>query len=376
MAEPLKNSFGPVVAEKIARMIEAAYPSFDSAAFLARSLDGFEDLELTPRARQVAQAMAEYLPADRARALEIVIASLGPEIEGSELTGMDSFIYLPHVFLVADQGVEHFEMAMLAQYELTKRFTAEFSIRAYLEKYPEETLARLQTWATDRNVHVRRLVSEGSRPRLPWAPRLRRFEKDPAPVLDLLERLKDDDEEYVRRSVANNLNDIAKDHPEIVVQTAQRWWFDADSDGRRMIRHALRTLIKQGHEGALAVLGYSRDSPAEILAVRCTPDSVAIGGKVRLEIEVGNPSTARAAALVDYRVHFVKSNGSTSPKVFKGGELDFGPGENATIRKTLSVAQQTTRSHYPGKHRIEILLIGRIYPGDSFELTAGESGLL
>lgn len=370
MAEPLKNLFGPEVAEKIARTIEAEYPSFDSAGFLALALDGYEELELTPRARQIATALAEHLPADRRRALEIVIASLGPEIEGSELTGMDLFIYLPHVFFIGEHGLEHFELAMLAQYEVTKRFTAEFSIRAYLERYPEETLARLREWSADPNVHVRRLVSEGSRPRLPWAQRLRRFQEDPTPVLELLELLKDDDEEYVRRSVANNLNDISKDHPERVVETTRRWWSDASPDGRRMIRHALRTLVKQGDAGALAVLGYGRDSPAAIEAFRCTPGVLSIGGKIRLEIEVANPSSEPAAALVDIRVHFVKANGSTSPKVFKGGELHLEPEERATVRKTISVAQHSTRTHYPGEHRIEVLLNGGAHDGGSFELTA------
>ncbi len=369
MAEPLKNSFGPEVPKRIARMIEAAYPGFDSDAFLEHALDRYDRLELTPRAKQIAAAMAIYLSADRRRALEILIASLGPEIEDSELQGMDSFVYLPHVYFIAEHGLEHFEVAMRAQYEITKRFTAEFSIRAYLERYPAETLARLRTWAGDPNVHVRRLVSEGSRPRLPWAPRLRRFQEDPTPVLELLELLKDDEEEYVRRSVANCLNDISKDHSERVVETTRRWWPHAGRDARRMIRHALRTLVKQGHAAALDVLGYGGDSPAVIKAVRCIPESVSIGGKVRLEIMVANPSEDAAAALVDIRVYFVKANGSTSPKVFKGGELDLGPGEQAVVRKTLSVAQLSTRTHYPGRHTVEVLLNGRTHPGGGFELT-------
>jgi 3-methyladenine DNA glycosylase AlkC len=152
---------------------------------------------------------------------------------------------------------------MRAQYELTKRFTAEFSIRAFLEADPVATLERLEEWATDPNVHVRRLVSEGTRPRLPWAPRLPRFVEDPQPVLRLLEMLKDDPELYVRRSVANNLNDIAKDHPDLVVEVCARWSLQASPERRWLIRHGLRTLVKQGHEGALAVLGYGRGSPAE-----------------------------------------------------------------------------------------------------------------
>ena len=136
---------------------------------------------------------------------------------------MDVFIYLPHVFFVAKFGVGHFEASMRAQYELTQRFTAEYSIRGFLERYPERTLARLREWAGDANAHVRRLVSEGTRPRLPWAPRLRAFQDDPQPVLELLELLKDDPELYVRRSVANNLNDIGKDNPTALIDTCRHW---------------------------------------------------------------------------------------------------------------------------------------------------------
>ena len=136
-----------------------------------------------------------------------------------------------------------------------------------------------------------------------------------------------------------------------------------------MIRHALRTLIKQGNPGALGVLGYGSDSPVVVEAVRCTPESLPIGGKVLLEIEVANPSEDPAGALVDLRVHFVKANGSTSPKVFKGGELQLGPGEQAVVRKKLSVAQHSTRKHYPGRHTLEVLLNGTAHPGGGFDLT-------
>ena len=179
-------------------------------------------------ARHISDALAEFLPADRSRALRLILDSLDTEHDADDLNGMEGFRYLPFVFFVADHGLITSSTAMAAQYELTKRFTAEFSIRAYLEHHPEATLDRLHESARDPNVHVRRLVSEGTRPRLPWAPRLRAFQEDPGPVVDLLELLRDDPEEYVRRSVANNLNDIAKDHPDLTVEIARRWWSDGD----------------------------------------------------------------------------------------------------------------------------------------------------
>jgi len=370
MAEPLKNSFGSDVARVIADMVDAVYPDFDRERFISLAVDGFEDLELTPRARQVSDALAATLPEDRQRAMEIIEASLGSETESAELTGMETFRYLPFVFFVADHGLDHFETAMTTQYELTKRFTAEFSIRAYVDRYPEATLDRLRVWASDDNVHVRRLVSEGTRPRLPWAPRLRRFQEDPRPVLELLEMLKDDDEEYVRRSVANNLNDISKDHPDIAVETAANWWTD-DPNTRRLVRHGLRTLIKAGDVGALGVLGYGPESPVRFRSLVIEPTTVSIGESVRLTAEVENQGTESGEALIDFVVHFVKANGSSSPKVFKGGERTVPPGGTAVVSKRVSVAQLSTRTHYPGVHGVVVQVNGVTSPRGEFVITPG-----
>ncbi len=368
MAEPLKNSFGADIPVRIAEMIQAVHPQFDSSGFIRDSLDGYELLELTPRARRISDVLAQFLPESREEAIEVVIAALGFEIDKSELTGMGSFIYFPFVLFVADYGLDCFETSMLAQYELTKRFTAEFSIRAFIERYPKATLRRLTEWTSDPNVHVRRLVSEGTRPRLPWAPRLRSFQADPSPVIRLLRQLKADPEEYVRRSVANNLNDISKDHPDLVVRVAQEWWPKADANGRRLIRHGLRTLIKAGDAGALAVIGYGPDSPILVRTASAQPQRLSIGDRVRLEVRLENPSDVEAGALVDLRVYFVKANGSTSPKVFKGAELKIAPGGQAAVGKSISVAQHTTRKHYPGVHRFEVMLNGITHPGTKFEI--------
>jgi hypothetical protein len=193
--------------------------------------------------------------------------------------------------------------------------------------------------------------------------------EDPAPVLELLEILKDDPVEYVRRSVANNLNDIAKDHPDIVIEVAGRWWADGDRNRRRLVRHGLRTLIKAGNAGALDVLGYGANSPVKVVSATIEPAQVSIGDKVKIEIEVDNPSKQTAGALVDLRVHFVKANGSTSPKVFKGAELELEPGGQGTVRKSVSVAQHSTRTHYPGEHLVEVMINGAIEPVGSFMLS-------
>lgn len=367
MAEPLKDRFGRDVPPRIATMIEAVHPDFPTAAFINRALDGYDDLELTPRARQIAHALAEHLPADPQQAIAILVASIGPPIE--HLEGMEPFVYLPHVFFVAEYGVACLEASLAAQYELTQRLTAEFSIRTFIDHYPDETLARLRQWTRDPNVHVRRLVSEGTRPRLPWAPRLRRFQLDPTPVVALLELLKDDPEPYVRRSVANNLNDIAKDHPDVVIAVCRRWLEDASAERRALVKHGLRTLVKQGHPDALALLGFQSGTPVVVERLTVEPEAVTIGDRVRIQVDLRNPDAEPRSVLVDLRVHFVKANGSLRPKVFKGSTLDLAPGATGRIRTTVSLAQHTTRTHYPGRHLVETLVNGTTMGSAWFTVT-------
>ncbi|MGI9605137.1 MAG: DNA alkylation repair protein [Acidimicrobiales bacterium] len=382
MAEPLKSMFGPEMVHRAAVALATVDSDFDIDAFTEQALDGFDELELTPRARQIADAMADHLPDDRHRAIDIVVDSFGPELENcdpddvvstedpaADDNSIGGFYYMSYGFFIADRGNDHFDQAMRANYELTKRFTAEFSVRPFIEANTDGAMALLAEWATDENVHVRRLVSEGTRPRLPWASQLKMFVVDPTPILSLLETLKDDPVEYVRRSVANNLNDIAKDHPQLVVDITKRWWADGDRNRRRLVRHALRTLIKAGDAGALDVLGYAPNSPIRVAGVAIDPGEVTIGEKVSIEVTLENPASAAAAALVDLAIHFVKANGSTSAKVFKGAEVEIEPGADVVVRKKVSVAQHSTRTHHPGEHAVDVLINGRTDRVGSFELT-------
>jgi 3-methyladenine DNA glycosylase AlkC len=257
---------------------------------------------------------------------------------------------------------------MQAQYELTQRFTAEFSIRPYLEKHRDATLARLKFWASDPSVHVRRLVSEGTRPRLPWAQHLREFQNDPRPVLELLELLKDDPELYVRRSVANSLNDIGKDHPDLLVETAQRWMHGASEERRWLVRHALRSAIKRGEMGALAVLGFADQAKVNITRVDIAPQHVRLGESVGIAFEITNAAPHSQQLLIDFRIHFIKANGKTSPKVFKLRNLKLAAAETIALGKTVSLKAMTTRRHYSGTHRVEVLLNGMAQPLGSFDL--------
>lgn len=368
MAEPLKNQFGTEISVTIARMISRVFSAFDQDAFLKDALDGYESLELMPRGRKIAHTLRRHLPGDYEIAVAVLINSIGPKLGQTEDLGMASFLYLPHTCFVAEYGLDHFEISMRAQYELTQRFSAEFCIRPFLEWHPEATLARLKTWTSDPSPHVRRLVSEGTRPRLPWAPRLREFQKDPGPVLALLDLLKDDPELYVRRSVANNLNDIGKDHPLRLVETASRWMMDAPEERRWLVRHALRSAVKRGEPGALAVMGFGEDAQVSIGGSTITPTRVAMGGAVTIAFDMINTDSQQQRVLVDFRVHFIKANGKGHPKVFKLKLVDLKPGQTVRLLKTISLAEMTTRKHYPGTHQVDVIINGSIRELGKFEL--------
>ena len=372
MSKLLKDQFGPTIPAKIADSIRSVWTPFPSEAFLRDALVDYEPLGLMARGAKIATSLKSHLPLKYECALEILMQSLGPKLE-KEGYGPSPFYYLPHTTFVASYGLGHFEASMRAQYELTQRFTAEFSIRPFLEQHPELTLRRMAHWTEDSNVHVRRLVSEGTRPRLPWAARLRAFQKDPLPVLALLERLKDDPELYVRRSVANNLNDIGKDHPGLLVETASRWLKGASRGRAWIVKHALRTAVKRGDVSALEVLGYKKGTRVEVENATLSPASVCVGGNVTLSFEVVNNGRDTERVVVDFQIQFVKANGKRSAKVFKLRAIELAAGSSVRLNKKVSLAEMTTRKHYPGTHVVEVLLNGAVQSAGSFELRSAGS---
>jgi 3-methyladenine DNA glycosylase AlkC len=245
--------------ECLAHNIGLVFPKFDHKSFQRAAHDGLKPLAILQRGHHLARALRTHLPERYSDAIEILIRSLTPPMTDTDDLGLGGFFYLPHVSLVATYGLdaEHnggldpFEVSMRAQYEITRRFTAEFSMRPFLIKWPERTLARLMEWTRDPDPHVRRLCSEGARPRLPWANRIPAFIKDPRPVLPILEALKDDTDLYVRRSVSNHIGDIAKDHPQLAFEICERWLKGASAERKWMIRHAVRHPAKKGVKTAL-----------------------------------------------------------------------------------------------------------------------------
>jgi len=284
--------------------------------------------------------------------------------------GMAPFFYLPHTLYVAEHGLDHFELSMDAQYELTKRFSAEASIRPYIARDPERTFAVLRRWTKDRSAHVRRLVSEGTRLRLPWAGRVAWLDAHPERVLELLDLLKDDPSTLVRRSVANNLNDLGKTHPRLLYRTCAAWLRGASTERRALVEHALRSAVKRGEAEALRLLGYGGKAAVGVEKVRFDPPRVAIGGRVVMTFALRSRSRQPQEVLVDVAVHFVKARGHAAPKVFKVGRLTLAPRATVPLGATFSLAVHTTRVPRPGVHAVDVIVNGQARRAGSFMVTA------
>lgn len=372
MAEPFKNLFNQALIDGMAGHFDKADPGFDVAGFTAMAADDLDALELKARSDQITGAMAEFLPESFEKAAAILSSSLAPEDDCDvtgviDARGITGWATLPMTHWVGLHGLDHFDLSMKLLKELTKRGSSEFGIRFFLIDHPERTLSTLQTWTGDPSQHVRRLVSEGSRPRLPWAMRLPAFIEDPAPILPLLEALKHDKEEYVRRSVANNLNDIAKDHPETVARIAARWRKNASKDTERLVRHACRTLIKQGHKKTLLALGY-RPPRVELEKLEVLTSRVLFGDALVFEVSLTSTCDHAQPLIIDYAVHHRKANGGTTPKVFKWKTTTLEPRVSLAITKKHTIREITTRVYYPGTHRLELFVNGVSLASREFDL--------
>jgi 3-methyladenine DNA glycosylase AlkC len=255
--------------ECLAHNIALVHPAFDAAGFRRDALEGLAPLSILRRGEHLARVLRAHLPPVYSEAIEVLMRSLTPAASRTEDLGLAVFFYLPHVSFVATYGLDPaenggrdpFEVSMTAQYELTRRFSAEFSMRPFLIRWPERTLARLLEWTRNPDPHLRRLCSEGARPRLPWAIRIPAFIRDPRPVFPILEALRDDPHEYVRRSVANHLGDIAKDHPELAFGICERWVSGAGEERKWLIRHAVRHPAKKGVAAALRLRELAKAAP-------------------------------------------------------------------------------------------------------------------
>ncbi|MBE1301236.1 MAG: DNA alkylation repair protein [Alteromonadaceae bacterium] len=374
MPEPFKNAFNESLVIELSEHLAKHSKHFQKTLFLEHALNNLEKLELKQRSTQITQALAESLNIGVEDALQLLTDILHPE-ENSELTsdtiteqGVRGWIIMPLADYVANIAIEsNFNQGMRCLAEMTKRFSAEFAVRHFIVSDQALAFSHLNKFALDQSEHVRRLASEGCRPRLPWGIRLHELVNDPSPIFKVLASLVKDDSEYVRRSVANNLNDIAKDHPEEVIAFCSSIKDNTDRNTERLIKHACRTLIKDGHEGALALFGFNKFE-GEINNFAIDKQHVEEGEKLELQVELNATNGSSQKVVLDYVLYYKKANGQLNPKVFKWKELTLKPSEKVLLSKQHHFKSVTTRKHYAGEHRIALQVNGGEVASKSFIL--------
>lgn len=366
-----KDYFDREAAEKLAEQVSRVWSKFDQKRFVILACQDLNSLEFHPRIRQFSDALRTTLPSSIPQALKILAKSLPPALPDTEMIN-DGWLQWPLGQFIADHGSNHFEESLACMLELTQRFTAEFAVRPLIEAYPDKTIDRLLAWTNHPNPHVRRWCSEGIRPRLPWGRRLTALIDNPKPIFPILEDLKDDPSEYVRRSVANNLNDIAKDHPEAVIRICRKWLKNASLERKRLIERALRSLVKDGNAQALGLLGFGQ---TENLTAQLTiqPDRVSIGQKVTCQATIKNEGTQPLELMVDYAVHYVRQREKTGRKVFKWTRLHLKPGEEISLAKQHPFVRTSVRALYPGEHVVELQVNGKVLVRSQCLLTSSEN---
>ncbi len=358
-APALKEIFNPQRLEFIAMQTASVHGDFDTARFLSAAAEGLDGLSLMARLRRVSHCLHDGLPADFPVALGI-LRQLAPRLNKGFVT-----LILPEY--VAMYGLEHYDLSMEALRFFTAFGSSEFAVRHFLRLDLLRGLALLEVWSRDENEHVRRLASEGSRPRLPWSFRLEALRADPAPVLAILNNLRADPSLYVRKSVANHLNDITKDHPDWAMNLLESWPLDTPPCAW-IARHALRTLIKQGDRRALGLIGAGNAAEVSIGVLTVTPAVVALGEPVVLAFSLRSTSARPQRLVIDYAVHYVKKSGATSVKMFKLKTLTLAAQETLTITRSQTIRNFTTRMHYAGKHAVEIFINGECLARGAFTL--------
>lgn len=351
---PLKDELGPDAARRLAAELVRAWPDLPVRRFLRGVGVALEPLELLARGEELAHRLADVLPSSFSDAAAVLYRAL----DSPTFTG---WIVLPVGGFVAAAGLDEPETALPLLAALTPRWSSEFAIRPFIERHPDRTYGYLNEWTAHEDEHVRRLVSEGTRPRLPWAPRLRALIADPTPNIPLLDALVDDPSAYVRRSVANHLNDISKDHPDLAVELAERW-IRRGPGGTWVARHGLRSLVKGGHERALAVVGVWPDDAIELVALDVDRRRVRIGEAVTLTFTLTLAADAPAPvdAIIDYRVHYASARGRRAPKVFKLSRRRLVPGTPVTLARRHRFEDVSIRSIHPGIHAIDVQVNGRV----------------
>jgi len=350
VAEPLKAMYHEQFLREFGDQVGRVYPSFDNEAFVAAALGpGWDELELKGRMRRITESLGAWLPAQYEAALD-VLEAIAQTCRG--------FPYLFFPDFIEVYGLEHWDRSVAALAAFTPMSSSEFAVRPYIKRDQDRMLALMLEWTTHPDEHVRRLASEGCRPRLPWADALPALKRDPSPILPILEALKADPSEYVRRSVANNLNDISKDHPELVVELAESW-IGQHAHTDWVLRHGCRGLLRAAHPQAMALFGMTPQPGVEVEAWTVSPGEIPMGSSVEFRYGLRAPDGDGVKLRIELAVYFVRTTGRDYRKLFKLSEKTAAGGERLTGGRTFSFADLSTRRHYPGRHRLALIVNGQ-----------------
>ena len=364
----MKNQLAHPAVLHIATCLHTLSPEFAHNDFCQQATDGLDKLELKQRVQHIITVLHRFLPADYVQTVTLlkqvpaVWQSLDPDRR------ISSFAAWPLIDYASVYGLAHPEQSLDLLKTLTHLFSAEFAIRPFIVAYPEYCLSQFTLWVEHDSEHVRRLVSEGTRPRLPWGMQLKAFMHDPAPNIPLLSALKDDPSLYVRRSVANHLNDISKDNPDTLVAICEAWQIKASPQVSWIIRHATRSLVKAGNTQILSLLGYQQDLALGPVDLQLSSNQVQLGDKLGFSINLQSTSQASQNLVIDFAIHFVKASGQRKAKVFKFTSLTLQAGQNSTLHKNHGIKMITTRQYYAGTHLLAILINGQVVAQEEFEL--------
>ena len=366
MPDLLKDMYNPQSLKKLALDIQAVHPPFQVDAFLTSTLDEtWDSLELKARGHQITVNLKKYLPEDYSTAISIidqVIANYGTWLEND---GFFAMVFPTFVELYG-QDDTNWDISIAALERYTHHASAEFAVRPFILKHEAPMMAQMRAWSKHKNEHVRRLSSEGCRPALPWVQALPKYKKDPSPILPILEQLKTDPDFYVRKSVANNLNDISKTHPDLVAKLAKNWHGKHEHTDW-IIKHGCRTLLKQGHRDVLSIFGFHDAASIDVSDFALGTSTISIGDDLpfSFKIHTKDPTKVR----LEYGIDYVKSNGKRNRKIFQISELSLNAKETKSYTKTHSFADLSTRKHYPGSHAITLIINGTERGTLDFELT-------
>jgi 3-methyladenine DNA glycosylase AlkC len=346
----------------VAVAVKDEYPTFDTEAFTSRVFDAdWNARELKERTRHITLTLHDLLPTDYRAALD-VLCRASYHLDGY---GFENVVFSDYV---AVYGLDDWEVSIPALAQFTRQVSAEFAVRPFIVQCQDRMMAQMLEWAKSDSPHLRRLATEGCRPRLPWGIALAGLKADPSPILPILEQLKDDESESVRRSVANNLNDISKDNPDVVIDVLQRWQAHDTDEMRCITRHALRTLLKAGDPDALELLGYSPDPAIAVRDLTVEPESIPMGDAVTFSFAVESLGDGPQNLMIDFVMHLMRANGKQTPKVFKLTQRTIQPEEILHITKRFSFEPVTTRRYYPGQHGVEPKINGKVFARTEFVL--------